>query len=145
MKFGDNSSSTISFNLLELIVLHDIIKFHRFFWMSIILRIWTIHLYFEFLNFNYKLKKYIMPNQISMNIASFCFRYYSFFKPSYRFPSFEFDHDLISIDVFIKIQENMPMNCITSKIERFVNLNEAVAHICTWLKSKRKVKLNKIK
>jgi hypothetical protein len=74
------------------------------------------------------MKMYVVPNHMGLYSFPFCFRNNSFFQPSYRFPTFELDHDFVGIDAFHEIQEDMAMYSISCEIEGLIDLYEAIGH-----------------
>ncbi len=84
-----------------------------------------------------------MPDQVRLDSLSFCLWNNSFLNPSDRFPSLEFDLDLIGTDGLHQVEEYMPIDSITGKIEWLVNLNETSCHLNEVDKIFNKDQINK--
>lgn len=70
-----------------------------------------------------------MPDHIGLNSLSLSLRYYSLFNPSDRLPALELNLNFIGCNGFHKIEEDMAVDSITSKVERLINLDEAGCHL----------------
>ena len=72
---------------------------------------------------------YIVPNKIVLDILALSLCKHSFFNPPDWLPTFEFDNNFVGIDGLSQIKEDMALNGVACKIERFISLYERTWHI----------------
>jgi len=52
----------------------------------------------------------------------------SLFEPSHRFPALKLDQYLICSHVAEQVKVDVPLHCISGKIEGFINFNKSCGH-----------------
>lgn len=72
---------------------------------------------------------YIGINEVRGDADPFLFRNNPLLKPLYRFPTLEFDENLIGIDILEEIEEDTAVDSIACDVERLVYLDKDVGHV----------------
>lgn len=71
-----------------------------------------------------------MPDEIVLDILFLMFEQHSFLDPPRGFPSLELDGDFPGADGFHDVEVDVPGDGVACEVERLVELNEGVRHIC---------------
>lgn len=69
-----------------------------------------------------------MPNEVVLYVLPLMFHEHSFLDPSHGFPALELDQDLIGIDGFHEVEEDVALDGVAREVEGFVDLDERVGH-----------------
>jgi len=70
-----------------------------------------------------------MPDHSGLYSFAFGLWYYPFLKPSDWFPAFELDDDLIGVDIFEKIQEDVALDSISRKVKLLIDFDKTTCHL----------------
>lgn len=69
-----------------------------------------------------------MPDEIGLDILLFLLGDHSFLDPSDGLPALELDEDLIGVDGFDKVEEDVPLDGVAGEVEGLVDLDEGGGH-----------------
>lgn len=71
---------------------------------------------------------YIMPYEVALDILLFLFGEHSFFDPSDALPALELDQDLIRVDRFDKVEEDVSLDGVSGEVEGLIDLDKGTRH-----------------
>lgn len=73
-----------------------------------------------------------MPDEIILDILPLLLHKHPLLNPPHRLPALKLDQDLIGIDGFHEVEEDVALDGVTCEIEGFVDLDEGVRHKILW-------------
>lgn len=65
-----------------------------------------------------------MPDEVGLDILLFVFGDDSFLNPSDCFPALEFDDNLVGVDGFNEVEEDVSLDGVAGEVEGLIDLDE---------------------
>ena len=73
-----------------------------------------------------------MPDEVVLDVLPLLLHEHSFLNPADGLPALELDQDLIGVDGFHEVEEDVALDGVAREVERLVDLDERVGHKILW-------------